>query len=189
MEASMDVAAESADGPTSYSRAARDLAELYTRHGPDLQRFAYVLTGDAELAEDLAQEAFVRLWANLLRVRDRAAHYAYLRRTVLNLVRGHARRSKIERSFLSTEVGVGRLRAGTTDPDIEEREVLWVQLLELPLRQRAAVVLRYYEDLTELQTAELMGCSQGAVKSLVARACRTLRKTIETEGGSENDAR
>lgn len=174
----MDASAETGNSAALHRAAARDLADLYTRHGPNIQRFAYVLTGDSRLAEDLTQDAFARLWANFFRVQNRAGHSAYVRRTVLNLARGHARRARIERRYLSKEAGRARVSAETTVLDVEEREALWARLHELPLRQRAAIVLRYYEDLTEFQTAEIMNCSPSAVKSLVARAVRSLRKTV-----------
>jgi len=66
-------------------------------------------------------------------------------------------------------------------PDVGEREELWRAVLELPARQRAAVVLRFYEDLSEQQTAEALRCSTTAAKSLIARAMETLRKRVRRD--------
>jgi RNA polymerase sigma factor (sigma-70 family) len=66
-------------------------------------------------------------------------------------------------------------------PDVGAREELWRAVLALPPRQRAAIVLRFYEDLSERETADALGCSTAAAKSLVARAMQTLRAQIESE--------
>src|SRR6058998_3162610 len=76
------------------------LGELYLRHAHDAVRLAYLLTGDRALAEDLVQDAFVRLAGRLVHLRDPCAFDAYLRRTVVNLSRSHFRRKKVERAYL-----------------------------------------------------------------------------------------
>jgi RNA polymerase sigma factor (sigma-70 family) len=80
----------------------RDLAELYRRHVPGAVRLAYLMTGDRVLAEDLAQDAFVRLTGRFAHIRNPDAFPAYLRRTVVNLVKNHYRRLKMERSHLES---------------------------------------------------------------------------------------
>src|SRR5438874_4654487 len=76
------------------------LGELYVRHADDAVRLAYLLTGDRAMAEDLVQDAFVRLAGRLTHLRDPGAFEAYLRRTVVNLANSHFRRRKVERAYL-----------------------------------------------------------------------------------------
>lgn len=148
------------------------LAELYVRYAPEALRLAYLLTGDRSLSEDLVQDAFVKLSGRLLHVRDPHGLHAYLRRTMVNLSRSHYRRAAIERRFAERQIGPQPVGG----PDVAERERLREALKTLPERQRIAVVLRYYEDLSEAQTADLMRCRMSAVRSLVARAMATLRE-------------
>jgi RNA polymerase sigma-70 factor (sigma-E family) len=159
-------------------RSGGGLAELYERHAPAAGRLAYLLTGDRVLAEDLVQEAFVRLVGRFRHLRVPDAFEAYLRRTIVNLHTSQLRRRRVERAYLERE---GRREPSTTDPDMEAREELWRAVLALPPRQRAAIVLRFYEDLSERETADALGCSPSAAKSLVARAMQTLRALIESE--------
>ena len=77
------------------------LADLYLRHGDDAVRLAYLLTGDRALAEDLVQDAFVKLAGRLVHLRDPGAFDAYLRRTIVNQANSHFRRKRVERSYLS----------------------------------------------------------------------------------------
>jgi RNA polymerase sigma-70 factor (sigma-E family) len=154
------------------------LADLYERHAPAAGRLAYLLTGDRALAEDLTQEAFVRVVGRFRHLRVPDAFEAYLRRTIVNLHTSQLRRRRLERAYLERE---GRSETSTTNPDVGAREELWQAILALPPRQRAAVVLRYYEDLSERETADALGCSVSAAKSLVARAMQTLRALIESE--------
>ena len=150
------------------------LAELYAQHADDALRLGYLLTGDASLAEDLVQEAFVRLAGRLLHLRDRGGFHAYLRQTIVNLARSHFRRKALERRFMERQTEpppVGPL-------DLSDQESTRRALMELPLRQRTAVVLRYFEDLSEAQTAEVMRCRRAAVKSLVSRGMTTLRTIV-----------
>ncbi|HEV8421254.1 MAG TPA: SigE family RNA polymerase sigma factor [Actinomycetota bacterium] len=158
----------------------RSLAELFVRQVPRAVAIAYLMTGDRALAEDLAQEAFVRLAGRFRHIRSPEAFDAYLRRTVVNLSLSHLRRRRVERAYLERE----RHRAprpAEAMPDVGTRELLWAALLELPARQRAALVLRYYEDLSERQTAEILAASTAAVRSLVARGIEALRQRIRGE--------
>jgi RNA polymerase sigma-70 factor (sigma-E family) len=153
------------------------LADAYERHYPAAIRLAYLLTGDAELAQDLAQDAFVKLTGRYFQYRSDSSFEAYLRQTVVNLARSHGRRRRVEAER------VERLRTqqipgvGGSDP-IERQEALRLLAL-LPHKQRAAVVLRFYEDLSERQTADLLGCRPGTVKSLLSRAMDVLRKELK----------
>jgi RNA polymerase sigma-70 factor (sigma-E family) len=158
------------------------MTELYTRFVPAGMRLAFLLTGDPHQAEDLTHEAFVRCVGRFGHLRARESFHAYLRRTIVNLHTSGIRRRYVERRWLQHE---GRMAAVATDslPDVGEREDLWRALALLPPRQRAALVLRYYEDLSEQDTAATLRCSVAAVKSLVARGSEALRALV-----SEGDA-
>jgi RNA polymerase sigma-70 factor (sigma-E family) len=153
------------------------LADLYARNAGGALRLAYLLTGDASEAEDLVQDAFVRLAGRLLHLRDPGGFDAYLRKTIVNLARSHFRRRAIERRFLERQSEPPSLAA----PDLSDREAMRRALMELPVRQRTAIVLRYFEDLSEADTAGLMRCRPAAVKSLVSRATSSLRTILGEE--------
>ncbi len=158
------------------------LGDLYLLHAPAAVRLAYLLTGDRQVAEDLVQDAFVRLAGRLAHLRDPGAFDAYLRRTVVNLSHSYFRRRRVERLYLkkarTSFEPDGAPRPGRS---VEEREELWQALRRLPQRQRAAIVLRFYEDLSEAQVAEYLKCRPGTVKSLVSRGLETLRSEIRGE--------
>lgn len=157
---------------------ANGLADLYERHAPAAGRLAYLLTGNRALAEDLVQEAFVRMVGRFRHLRVPDAFEAYLRRTIVNLHTSNLRRRRVERAYLERERSAARSQTAVM-PDVGVREQLWRAMLSLPARQRVAVVLRYYEDLSERETADALRCSVPAVKSLTARAMETLRARME----------
>ncbi len=161
------------------SARAAALADLYGAYAPEAIRLAYLLTGDRFLAEDLVQDAFVRVTGRFQHLRKPESFEAYLRRTVVNLSRNHWRRRLVERKYLVRERS-SKAPEWTAPPNTEEQDALWTALQRLPHRQRAAVALRYYEDLSEQQVADVLGCSAQAVKSLVARGMESLRAQIET---------
>jgi RNA polymerase sigma-70 factor (sigma-E family) len=150
------------------------LASLYEEHAARAFRLAYLLTGDHDLAEDLVQDAFVKLIGRFADLRNPASFDAYLRRTVVTLSYGTFRRRRTERAYLARE---GELAGHTSDgfPNVERKDELWTQLQKVAPRQRAALVLRYYEDLSEHQAAEALGCSLRTVKSLVTRGIQAMR--------------
>jgi len=153
------------------------LGDLYAAHAPDAVRLAYLLTGDRHLADDLVHEAFVRLFGRFRDLRNPDAFGAYLRTTVVNLARSYFRRRRVERTYVERE---GREpRPAAVEP--ERGDELWEALQRLRPRQRAAIVLRYYEDLTEARTAEVLGCAVGTVKSLVSRGIDHLRRDLNEE--------
>lgn len=153
------------------------LAGLYRQHSDRAVRLAYLLTGDAALAEDLMQDAFVKLAGRLAHLRDPGAFDAYLRRTVVNLANSHFRRCKVERRYVE-RMGKDPRVEGPGAPAPEDRDELWSALQRLSPRQRAAIVLRFYEDLSEERTAEVLRCPRGTVKSLVSRGLETLRTEV-----------
>jgi RNA polymerase sigma-70 factor (sigma-E family) len=156
------------------------LADLYARHAGEAIRLAYMLTGDRQLAEDLVQDAFVRLAGRLVHLRDPAAFDAYLRRTVVNLTNSYFRRKRLERAYVR-RTAAEPLRT-TNAPDTDRRDELWRDLQRLPARQRTAIVLRIYEDLPEQRVAEIMGCRPGTVRSLLSRGLAELRIHVRSEG-------
>lgn len=152
--------------------------ELYERHAPGALRFAYLLTGDLDLAHDLVQDAFVKLLARPRILSRQDAFASYLRTTIVNLSRSRWRRLALERRHQRERRAAPSV---SNEHAYEERDAMKTKLLGLPERQRAAVVLRYFEDLTEAETAEAMNTSVAAVKSLVQRAMATLRSQIGDE--------
>lgn len=160
-----------------------ELGEFYAAHADSAKRLAYLLTGDKELAEDIAQDAFVKMAGRLGGLRNRDASVAYLRQTVVNLSRSHFRRNRLERSYLWREATMHRMET-VEGRDVLEADSLWNELQSLAYRQRCAVVLRYYEDLSEHQTADVLGCSVGAVKALTNRAMEQLRANVGSEARS-----
>lgn len=153
---------------------------LYAAHGAEALRFAHFLTGDKALAEDIAQDAFVRVLGKFRDLRSESAFRPYLLRTVLNLSRSNFRRRRLEERWITSTH-----TPACTLPDIETRDELMRALQRLPHRQRAALVLRYCEDLSEYATSEVLGTSVKAVKSLVARGLARLR---ENEGVSDGQS-
>lgn len=161
----------------SVSDLERYLAELYEAHALRALRLAYVLTGVQAVAEDLVQEAFLRAFGRLDSLREPDAFPRYLREIVVNLSRAHFRRLRIERRSVRRHA----LMAGPphAEPDLEERDSLWRALHRLPHRQRAALVLRHYEDLSEADAAQVLGTSVAAIKALVSRGTKRLRAELE----------
>lgn len=156
------------------------MAELYSAHAPGAFRRAYLLTGDRDAAADIVQDAFVRMFARFRDLREPTAFEAYLRRTVINLANDRFRKLRSERARDAREGSLRRNHV-TGIPDVEARDLIGQALRTLPYRQQAAIVLRYYEDLSEHETAEVLGCSVRAVKALVTRGMSTLRDRLRSE--------
>jgi RNA polymerase sigma-70 factor (sigma-E family) len=155
------------------------LGKLYIRHAAEATRLAYLLTGDRQLAEDLVQDAFVKLAGRLVHLRDPGAFDAYLRRTVVNLANSHLRRKRVERTYLSRAAAEPPVFGEA--PDTGRRDELWKGLQRLSIRQRTAIVLRIYEDLPEDRVADILGCRPGTVRSLVSRGLAELRVHVRSE--------
>ena len=138
-------------------------------------RLAWLLApGDPSAAEDVAADAIARVWPKWAkgRVDD---FWPYLRVAVVNQVHGRGRRLALaqRRASRSTDEALGDFEVAVVN-----REVLAAALRALPTRQRTAVVLRYYEDLSEADSARAMGCSVGTVKSTTARGLLALRAQL-----------
>ena len=158
------------------ARDKTDFAEFVTARSTALHRAAYLMVGDVGLAQDLVQEALTKTYVAWPRLRDKSKAEAYTRKAITTTAISWFRRKS-----WSGERVVETLpeRGGADAADqVSERTALWSALLDLPVRQRAAIVLRYYEDLTEAQTADQMGCAVGTVKSQVAAGLRKLRDRL-----------
>jgi RNA polymerase sigma factor (sigma-70 family) len=143
-----------------------------------LLRFAYFLTHDQSAAEDLVQEAFARVTTAADRLEEHGLS-AYARRTVFNLHLSACRRRKLEQGVLHL------LRPKDHEPsDIASAMDMRRALLSLPLRQRACLALRYYEDMKESQISSALGMSLAAVKKEIERAKRKLRVALGERGES-----
>ena len=136
---------------------------------------AYLLTGNHAEAEDLVQDAFIRVLSRLPQLRDLGAFPFYLNRTLVTMATSRFRRRRREEQALEREV---RLMRTIEQPVGESDEVVWQHLQALPRKQRSALVLRFYLDFTEEQIADAMGCPRGTVKSLTFRGLQSLRKTL-----------
>jgi RNA polymerase sigma-70 factor (sigma-E family) len=159
------------------------LVDLYRAHYAGLVRLAILLADDNAAAEDLVQDAFVKLHRGWGRLRDPEAALPYLRACVVNGGRSRLRRLKTSRAYLG-----GQSPRDHNDqlPSAEQQVVLSESHRELlaavhtlPERQRQVLVLRYYAECTERETADLLGISVGAVKSHAHRAVASLGKMLE----------
>jgi RNA polymerase sigma-70 factor (sigma-E family) len=149
-----------------------------TQWGP-LTRTAYLLTGDRSYAEDLVQTALEKTHRKWRRVSRMDAPVAYVRRAMVNTAISWRRR----RSFGETpRPPEDRVAAGDPYRQVDERQQLLAALRGLPPKMRAALVLRYFEDLAEADVAAAMGCSVGTVKSQVSRGLRRLRDEMDPTG-------
>ncbi|WP_229076049.1 SigE family RNA polymerase sigma factor [Actinoplanes sp. DH11] len=161
-------------------------AFVRARYGP-LLRTAFLLCGDHGKAEDLVQATLAKTVAAWPRLQRSESIDHYVQRVLVNtFVTSRRRRSWWEQPF-------GRLvesRAPDEYAGVEQRDWLRRALDGLPARQRAAVVLRFYEDLSEQDTAHALGCSVGTVKSLSSRGLQTLRQRwVETDAAAEHEVR
>ncbi|GAA0397430.1 hypothetical protein Acor_74840 [Acrocarpospora corrugata] len=150
---------------------------LYAEHALGLTRLAVLMVGDRESAEDVVQEAFLGLHRRFRHLKDPDKALVYLRSAVLNNSRTVLRRRRLPSMF-----------AGTYEPPVwsaesaallgaERREVM-AALHRLPARQRESLLLRYYAELSEEETAQVMGVSRGTVKSTTSRALDALGRLL-----------
>ncbi len=146
--------------------------DFYGKQHPRMVRVAFLLTGSSETAQDVVQDSFVRVYGQWAKVRDPAG---YLYRTVVNGCRTQHRRNSREQR---TRDRVARESTVMTTPLLGADEMRDA-LASLPYRQRAALVLRFYDDLSEAEAAAALGCRPGTVGSLVHRGLAQLKKVIE----------
>jgi RNA polymerase sigma-70 factor (sigma-E family) len=150
------------------------LADLHMAHFRRAASLSYLLTGDWASAEDLAQDAFIRAASRFNHLRAPDRFDAYLRRTIVNLHTSRLRHRRVERTYL--ESANSQAERYTFQPDVEGRDEVMQALRRLPIRQRAAIVLRYCEDLSLSQVADALGCSEPAAKNLIVRGLSGLRQ-------------
>jgi RNA polymerase sigma-70 factor (sigma-E family) len=152
----------------------QEFADLASERMPALLRYAHLLTGDRARAEDLVQSAFAAAYRHRRRI-DPAGAEAYVRRAVLNQYLSWWRRGRVRERV--TDRPPDRPTADVS-PAVDERDAMWAVLATLPPRQRAVLVLRYYEDLSEAEIARVLDISAGTVKSQAAKALATLRASM-----------
>lgn len=162
-------------------------AEFYAATWSRMYRTAYAIARDAGAAEDALQSAYAKAYASWRRVSRADEPEAYLRRMVVNEVLGARRWAARRPEHLTDapEVWEGT-PAAAADQHIADREALWAALGRLAPRQRAVLVLRYYEGLDESEIATALGCSRGTVKSQASDALANLRRMTGLTDGSES---
>lgn len=142
------------------------LVQAYADRRLALVRLAYLITGDREVGEEIVQDAFVATRRSWAQVREPGA---YLRTAVVNRSRSWLRRQRLER----------RHAGGPPEPAVSAPDELWDALSRLNPRQRAAVVLRFYEGLPDDDIARVLGCRTATVRTAIHRALGALRQEIE----------
>jgi RNA polymerase sigma-70 factor (sigma-E family) len=167
-----------AEGTDTGARAAeRQVTALYQAHALSLARLALVMLGDAAAAEDVVQDAFLGLFRRWDSLANAGAAPAYLRASVLNGCRTAIKR----RSRPGVPAGLPGESAEATVLLGEEHRAVLAAIRRLPARQREALVLRYYLDLSEDQAAEAMRVSRGAIKSATSRAVSAVGRMLREE--------
>lgn len=143
-----------------------------------LRRTAYLMCGDWDRASDHVQEALIRVYANWSRLERQGGEMAYARRAVVSAFLDASRRRSSRERPVEADAGV----ASNEDVarSVTDRAALMAALIRLPERQRACVVLRYFEDLDVRETAAVLGCREGTVKSQTARGLASLRDMFES---------
>jgi RNA polymerase sigma-70 factor (sigma-E family) len=166
---------DTVDGETNASEA---VTAIYRTHALGLTRLAFLMLGDRQTAEDVVQEAFCGLYRAWGRMSDHANALGYVRTSVLNGCRSALRRSK--RTPRPLAVPPAASAEATVLAGERQRETI-TALRRLPPRQREALALRYFADLSEHETAAAMGVSAGTVKSTTSRALAALARMLQEE--------
>ncbi|MEU5876982.1 SigE family RNA polymerase sigma factor [Spirillospora sp. NPDC047279] len=170
------VLSEPASGRTREDEATAAVTDLYRGHALGLTRLALMMVGDRATAEDVVQEAFLGLYRRWANVEDRTKALTYVRSSVLNGCRtALRRRHRPLRAVHVPPVWSAEAQALVG----EERGEVMAALHRLPVRQREALVLRYFAELGEAEIAEAMGVSRGTVKSTTSRALAALGRILE----------
>jgi RNA polymerase sigma-70 factor (sigma-E family) len=154
-----------------------DVAEWMAARGPALQRFAYLVTGSADDAADAVQEAISRVLPRWSRLVARGTAEAYVRRSIVNAAISTWRKQRRLVPVADPE------SPSVTDPSegLADADHAWKLCAELPPQQRAAVVLRYYEDLPFAEIARILDCPESTARSHVHRALGSLRARLAAE--------
>ena len=173
-------AAEQQDAADAEWNADRAVTELYSEHYRALVRLAAMLVRDTQTAEEVVQDSFVAMHDGWQRLRDTEKALAYLRQAVVNRSRSVLRhRTVVDKNLQKAPPDMPSAEHGAMV--LLERHAVVAALRDLPDRQREAIVLRYYADLSEAEIAATMGISRGAVKSHTSRGMAALRAALEHE--------
>jgi RNA polymerase sigma-70 factor (sigma-E family) len=169
-----------------------DFAAYLAARQASLLRTAYLLTGNRHDAEDLVQTAFAKLYLSWDKVRQQGSMDGYVRRILVNEHNSMWRRAWKRREHSAEDETLHRLdRPHHDTPDDGTGTALWEVVQTLPRKARAVVVLRYYEEMSEAETAAVLGISVGTVKSQTSRALAALRErapqTLDPRASEEND--
>ncbi|AGL17863.1 SigE family RNA polymerase sigma factor [Actinoplanes sp. N902-109] len=154
----------------------RAFRRFFDEHHADLSRLAYLVTGDAGIADDLAADAFTEVWKHWARVEAADSPLAYARGILTNLARQWIKRQTRERHGL---LRLGLLRRDRSEPDTPAVLDVRAALDKLPVRRRECVILRYAFDVPEREVAEILGISVGAVKSHTSRGAAQLSTFLQ----------
>lgn len=157
------------------------LEELVTAHGQALFRLAFVLTGSRPAAEDLYQETWMKAQQKWSRVSAAVSPGPYLKKVMVNIYTSQRRKGSSTEIPMDIHPGASESRPGP-DAALADRDELWQLVQRLPYAERAAIVLRYYEDLSDQEAAELLGCRASTVRSNTSRALSRLRSQANPEG-------
>ena len=165
---------------TEIETCSGSFADVYRDAGASLYRLALAICGDAPTAEDVVQEAFVRVWRRRARMHDSSRLTGYLYRTVRNLARDHRRRLESQGKALEGVANLLRPAENAEGPDVER---ITQSLFALPTEQREVVFLRVYEGLSFKDVAERTGAPAGTVHSRFRYAMERLRTLLEVPHG------
>lgn len=155
-----------------------EAAALFRQHYTPMCRLAFLILGDPHVAEEVVMDAMLKTFSGWRRIRDASSTEAYVKRAVVNGCRSRIRRKSVESRAGAVLRGRVRRPGEWDDPGLETKRDVWNAVLALPERQRACVVLLYYQDLPEVEIAELMECSIGTVKSQLHKARTKLQKSL-----------
>ncbi|MGN0119450.1 MAG: SigE family RNA polymerase sigma factor [Streptomyces albidoflavus] len=156
-------------------------AAFVAARSPALHRTAYLLVGERGLAQDLLQEALTKTYVAWPRLRDPQRAEAYTRKAITTTAINWYRRRSWSSERPSEELPAPRGAHPGHDDDLAQQQWLWQALQQLPPRQRAALVCRFYDDLSEAETARVMGCARGTVKSQVSAGLARMRAVLADE--------
>jgi RNA polymerase sigma-70 factor (sigma-E family) len=162
---------------TDERRSSVDLDRAFREHATPLLRLAVLLTGDRATAEELVQDAFIRL-SQAANPPVLTAERAYLRRTVINLSHGHHRHLRVVRRHPEPQPGTAPTAELAAVRQGDGAAVV-AAIRTLPDRQRDCIVLRFYEDLSDAEIADALGISPGSVKTHLHRAKAALADRLE----------
>ena len=153
-----------------------DIDTFLAARWSSLFRLACLLTGSPTEADDLLQESLVKVYLRWGKVSRTQVPEAYVRRMMVNTLVSRSRRPYKRRELLDGSLGT--VAVASSEDVVLDRALVWPLVCALPVRQRAVIVLRYYEDLSEQEIADVLGCSTGSVKSQAHDALASLRRGV-----------